>query len=600
MAGIAILWVALEVSFAQGEAGGLAVFQANAAEKASVFKQPSTLAELLAIPADKLESVDIALISLLCAEGLRGAENLNIPQCLDTLDQWTRHVESETQRNFHRFAERPEDYHGSLAFYRMGMLGTALAQDLRVQYNPALEDKLDGRTNKDSLVDFWNDFYCNSKDIFLHGILSGKHFGTCSSMPFVHTAIARRLGYPVTIAARKHHLYVRYDEGGGRHLNVETTENLGFATPTDEEYRSGPSSAESMTEEEIQSAGWLRPLSNKEILGICLLSRSVCQRSMKLYDEEIKTLADAARYVPDTPLMKRALQKNADLARTLQSADTWDRYRAEIESLNLPSGGPRAGYFQDACQQLWMSMSTTTNTAQLAMVGESLEKLKKELRAYRSEISDDIPRMLEAFGGGNAARRAAPMPALPDEMTAKRRVVIERERIPAEYWIFIPEELLNRISKLQTPREIAVEMHAFYAEETNLRNRETMAKWQTEAENVPPGWEPKQKLTLAQFGFRPEDVPYQYRNWQIPGDLQRRLVSEQNYRTFTRSEIISEIQRYEIEQQQNAAFTNAIRARRAELDQSLPILPSMELVIISGAPQQQSQAPLRPSPTTAK
>jgi hypothetical protein len=504
---ITILWVASAVIFARGEAGELAAAQTNATEIASVFKQPSTLAELLSIPTNQLENVDIALISLLCAEGLRGAENLNIPQCLDTLDQWTRHVENETRRNFHRFAERPEDYHGSLPFYQMGMMGTVLAEDLRVQYNPALEDKLDSHTNKDSSVDFWNDFYNNSSDIFLHGLLSGKHFGTCSSMPFVHAAIARRLGYPVTIAARKYHLYVRYDEGGGRHLNVETTENLGFATPSDEEYRGGSFVPDQMTEEEIQGAGWLRPLSNKEILGICLLSRSLCLRSMKNYDEEIKTLSDAARYVPDTPLMKRALQKNVEIARTLQSADIWDRYSAEIESLNLPTGGPRVGYFQDAVQKLWMSMIKTTNSAQLAIAGESLDKLKKELRAYRAEISDDIPKMLEAFGGGNTASIAAPMLSLPDELTAKRRIVIERERIPVEYWNNIPQELLNRISKLQTPREIVEEMHVFYVEELNRQNQEARDRIAREGLFTPPGWVPQDNFTFSQLGVSADTLP---------------------------------------------------------------------------------------------
>lgn len=42
------------------------------------FKQPHTLTELLALPSDQLEKVDTALINLLCAEGLRGSENLDV------------------------------------------------------------------------------------------------------------------------------------------------------------------------------------------------------------------------------------------------------------------------------------------------------------------------------------------------------------------------------------------------------------------------------------------------------------------------------------------------------------------------------------------
>lgn len=176
---------------------------------------------------------------------------------MDTLGQWTRRVEGETKRNFHRYVESPQDYNNSLAYYRMGMLGTVLAEDLRIRYTPQLEEKLLSQTNANLTVEDWNDFFSNPGDVFLHGLLSGSHVGTCSSMPFVYVSIGRRLGYPVTIAARKHHLYVRYDDGAGKHLNVESTENLGFATPTDEEYRNGPFP---MTEEEIRDAGWLRPL----------------------------------------------------------------------------------------------------------------------------------------------------------------------------------------------------------------------------------------------------------------------------------------------------------------------------------------------------
>ena len=51
-------------------------------------KQPQTFAELLAVPPADLESVDIARINLLCAEGLRGSEQLDVQQCLETLEAW--------------------------------------------------------------------------------------------------------------------------------------------------------------------------------------------------------------------------------------------------------------------------------------------------------------------------------------------------------------------------------------------------------------------------------------------------------------------------------------------------------------------------------
>jgi len=237
------------------------------------FQQPSSLAALLALETNQLEKVDLARINLLCAEGLRGSESLDIQQCLDTLDAWARYIDRETKRNYHHFVERPKEFNNSLAYYRMGMLGTVLAEDLRIRYNPTLEQQQRVRPPDSQTVADWNAFFTDSRDIFLHGLLGGRRSGTCSSMPFLHAAIGRRLGYPVTIAARKYHLYVRYEEGRGKHLNVEATENLGFSTPSDEEYRTGMFA---MTEEEIKGCGWLRPLSNKEILGICLLNRANC------------------------------------------------------------------------------------------------------------------------------------------------------------------------------------------------------------------------------------------------------------------------------------------------------------------------------------
>lgn len=208
----------------------------NSQTNAPSFQQPKTLAELLAMPLDQLEKVDLARMNLLCAEGLRGSENLDVEDCLRTLDAWTHHVERETKRNFHHFAERPKEFNSSIPYYQMGMMGTVLAEDLRIQYNPERERQLLEKPVSKQSVEDANAFFSSSTDVFIHGLLSGKHYGTCASMPFLYAAIGRRLGCPVTIAARKYHLYVRYEGGNGEHLNMEATENRGFATPTDDEY----------------------------------------------------------------------------------------------------------------------------------------------------------------------------------------------------------------------------------------------------------------------------------------------------------------------------------------------------------------------------
>jgi len=65
------------------------------------FKQPETFKQLLGLSPAELERCDIARMNLLCAEGLPGAENLNVEEDLAALDQWAQHIQSETARNFH-------------------------------------------------------------------------------------------------------------------------------------------------------------------------------------------------------------------------------------------------------------------------------------------------------------------------------------------------------------------------------------------------------------------------------------------------------------------------------------------------------------------
>ena len=79
----------------------------------------------------------------------------------------------------------------------MMMLGTVLAQDLGIGYNPKLAlPQLDGEIPTLAQA-------ANSKDVFIHGLLNGNHLGTCASMPVLVVAIGRRLGYPVNLAGAK-------------------------------------------------------------------------------------------------------------------------------------------------------------------------------------------------------------------------------------------------------------------------------------------------------------------------------------------------------------------------------------------------------------
>jgi hypothetical protein len=352
----------------------------NQTAKADTFVQPKTLAELLALPPDRLEEVDIARIDLLCAEGLPGAEDLDVEKCIETLDGWARYVKTETDKNYHRFLEHPEKFKNSLGRFQMAAMAAVLSEDLRVQYNPQRERELfDNRffTNRTVYGEAERSFFSDSSDLFLNGILSPKRYGTCASLPYLYVAVGRRLGYPVSIAGAHMHSYVYYDEGDGKHFNVEATENRAFVTPSDESYKHPVWGAPS-SPEYYEKRGLLRPLSNKEAMGHILAERAAVFRSAGQHDEEAKTWATAARYFPDTPTWKEIAQNMQQCAK-LDEYQKWrDGVWKELSAYYIPHG-PGFAYFRDKKIKLHLFMNESLDRR---AVEQAAEEYKKELSEY--------------------------------------------------------------------------------------------------------------------------------------------------------------------------------------------------------------------------
>jgi hypothetical protein len=147
----------------------------------------SSLSDLLALPVGKLSQVDIARMNLLCAQGLPGAEDLDVNGCLTVLQTMAARVQSETARNHHRFERNPADFENSENFYKMVILAVVLAEDFQVKYAP---NKM--VTVADARAD--DGFFADAHDIFLHGLLGTKRQGTCSSLPVLQIAVGRQLG----------------------------------------------------------------------------------------------------------------------------------------------------------------------------------------------------------------------------------------------------------------------------------------------------------------------------------------------------------------------------------------------------------------------
>jgi len=109
---------------------------AAAAIGSTSSKQPKTPEELLALSPAELEHYDIARMNLLCAEGLPGAEGLNLDEDLAVLDLWAQHIKSEIDRNVHDYREDPTYFYNSTNFYKMAMMARVLYEDYNIRYNP--------------------------------------------------------------------------------------------------------------------------------------------------------------------------------------------------------------------------------------------------------------------------------------------------------------------------------------------------------------------------------------------------------------------------------------------------------------------------------
>jgi len=250
-------------------------------------KSPTTLAELLTLTNQELEGTDIALMNLLCAEGLPGAEHLSVTDCLAVLDQWAQHARRETERNRHRFHADQAYFHHSEAFYKMLMLAVVVYEDCQVRYNPKWMTTPAEIRSPDH-------FFADSHDLLLHGLLGPQRMGTCSSMPVLYIALGRRLGYPLKLVTTRQHLFLRWD-GPSEKFNLEAT-GKGMERYEDAHYRQWPFP---ISAEEIQAQDYLKSLSTREELSVFLSLRGACLTEAGRWAEATASFEAAYRYAPN-------------------------------------------------------------------------------------------------------------------------------------------------------------------------------------------------------------------------------------------------------------------------------------------------------------
>lgn len=233
-----------------------------------------------------------AALNLQCAQGLPGAESLDIEKCLKTLEDWTKHIAGETNRYIDRYHAAPGRYFNSLPYFKVLLMMTALHEDMGIRYNPELmsgdvpyEEYKRGLVIKDS------------RDVFIHGLLSDRRQGTCASMPVLAVAIGEALGYPLKLVACKAHLFVRWDDGK-EVFDFDVTGG-GVQLKDDEFYKKWPYQ---LTEAELEQGFYMKSQTPFEEHCVFLINRALVLQSNGNYIEADAVLEKALSLAPNAPI----------------------------------------------------------------------------------------------------------------------------------------------------------------------------------------------------------------------------------------------------------------------------------------------------------
>jgi hypothetical protein len=150
--------------------------------------------------------------------------------------------------------------------------------------------------------------FLDSRDDLLHGLLTRK-LGTCTSLPVLFVAIGRRQGWPLHLAVAKGHVLCQWVGEDGSRINLEGACGGGGEMYDDDFYHRWP---RRMTDDDIASGRYLRPLTPNEEFALFLETRGHCLMDNGRFDEAAGAYANAYRLAPE-----------------------WSQYDAHMRSLGL-------------------------------------------------------------------------------------------------------------------------------------------------------------------------------------------------------------------------------------------------------------------------
>ena len=186
--------------------------------KALTIAEESTVWQLLALPDEQLERADLVVANLAVARGIPSLADLDVARYRRTVDDWTKQFAADLPSWEQMFRQAPDRFKNDVRFFRVGQLAGYLGHVADIRY---IEDQRKATSVR----------YTNPADLFLNGIIDTRR-GTCGNMAALHVAIARRLGWPVSLACVAGHFISRYDDGEVVH-NIEMSRVVGGTYASD-------------------------------------------------------------------------------------------------------------------------------------------------------------------------------------------------------------------------------------------------------------------------------------------------------------------------------------------------------------------------------
>ncbi len=261
-----------------------------------------SVAQLVALSDAELERTDILEMNIAVAREIPGLEKLEYEHYRRIVDDWAENFIRWMPTVEHGFREKPNKYKNDVHFFQLGMLSQFLGHEVGIAY---VEDQKNAQVAARQEGKTVPVYYTEPGQLLLHGLIDSKR-GTCATMATLHVAIARRLGWPVSLASAGSHFVSRYEDDKVVY-NIEMTY-------TDGAFSEGPDSYymqyQGLPQKAIACGSDLRKLSGREMLGIFIASRGRYYNNTNRYDLAARDYALAFSLVPNNRCVYKDLVWN--------------------------------------------------------------------------------------------------------------------------------------------------------------------------------------------------------------------------------------------------------------------------------------------------